>query len=68
MYEWIYPSDFTVGMLLPNAAVSFPLLFGPLLTHGEVWEEQGIGSWGKGQVPTNVHRPQVQVQTDNLHR
>lgn len=36
MYEWIYPSDFTVGMLLPNAAVSFPLLFGPLLTHGEV--------------------------------
>lgn len=28
---------------------------------------RAIESWEKEQTPINAHRPQVQVQTDNLH-
>lgn len=66
MYSWIYPKDFNMGILTPNSAVSSLFLLSPF----SPWRvEIGIGLWelGEEQAPKNVHRPQVQVQTDNLH-
>lgn len=66
MYSWIYPKDFNMGILTPNSAVSSLFLLSPF----SPWRvEIGIGLWelGEEQASKNVHRPQVQVQTDNLH-